>query len=847
MPRVGILLLAALLISAIVALFFWPDPASEAVSPTEIHADSSAPTEANPDEASTDDAEAANRTVIDPASASPEEPAFQPAYEGEDGFVIRVVKGADKVPVADADVFVLSSDMPEYAMLNRSSGRDWTAYNTPLRNYGLNFRTDGDGLVRIPPNGDYRRISVEKGDAYAAAFPHWNTEEVEVELIPNLRLEVHVRGVDGLPQADVPVELLLGEEGYGTRFLMVKTNGDGVAWLEGLRKHFDRARNYNDVYVGLGFPMETRNRKADIQFKLTEEMLEQGPLTFVMPETCSLTVRVFDSSGELCTEEGGLSVYGDFAQKHYSETRVYRRTETGIAEFPLIGPELDLVAKFGTQSSKNDDLVEFRSPAAGEHLVVDLHRAAKHYIVGRLVDEKGQPLAEQTLRYYQQIRSEQGGTGLNDHSKTDEQGRFRHEFLFEAEDGKVKSRTLTLRIMKKGEAPKKRVFEIPAEPPQGDHDLGDVYLPEQPFVVSGVVKDQAGNSIEDARVSVHYPYQQIEERVYWSAATDEKDDTNAEGEFFVYGEVQPSHRYRLTVSASGYEQQHVEFALGSDDIEVTMLRPQTLHGSVLLGRDWKSGDVGCRIRDSKSHVGWGRLTATKTAGKFNFSIKVEPGMNYSVQFQTNLGETITQIDGIVIGNDAETRPPALQDIDLRDQAKWLKLRICNADGDLLPAVMYATLDHRGTGRSVSPSGEYQTLIVEGFTKMTIASEGYATQALENLSESQTVVLQRAIPVTFHIDEGFTSRDDVDLYLATPADRGLGLGRGTKVGKKGQLLAHLPSLGPHEITVSLWMSSVGSAHLAKIQCEVTHENQEIHLLIGQDTYNQAIQTLEARKQ
>lgn len=846
MPRAGILLLAALLLSAIFALFFWPDSSREAAS--------SNPHPPAPAQPKTADAELTLPAVVTTEDRTETaEVAVEgvgdllPPYGGQDGFLVKVIDEASQTAVAGADVFVVSEEMAEYALLGRSGGRNWACFNVELRKHGHHYQTDESGTVRLPLNGRYRRLFCEKGDLYSPARPHWKDEEITFELRPNLQFRVKVVAESGEAVADVPIELLSGEEGYGSCRHLVHTDNDGIALLEGLHEEVESSKKYGSLSVGFGFPIARSDQTEETQVLLTDELLERGELTLKMQPTCSLEVLVFEATGEACTEIGSVTIKSRWDEENHSETRSYALLENGRAFFPMIGLNVDLFANFHAQESRSDDTIDFRSPTiGGEHLVVEIRRAPRSFVTGRLVDASGNPLAYTKLRTVEWLESENDDRGSGNRVVCDDEGRFQYELQNETDLGRILKRDLELSWKSDTGIPHKKMISLPASPDPGNYDLGDVFLPALPLIASGTIVDESGNPIVKARVTVSQAYSLNNGRQYWNPATREDATTDELGHFQLFGELEGGEAYRLNANAKGYSAASLDIALGKTGHTISMHKPQLAFGSLLLDDALRPRYLRCYLAAEGLNSSWGKMELTEDPNIANLSFNVKAGIPYTAQIRTDLGEVLLEVPNISIGDAPESRPPALQNLDLRGKAKRISLEITNTDGDLLPADFYFR-NADSSGRSDKTlSGKFETLIAAEIAVLHVQSKGYVSKELKNVSESQSIVLQKAVPVTFHIGAEFLARKNHSIYLKMPGDGDLGWERGNKFGKDGRLSSFVPTLGNHELKLTLMDEAVGSSNLGTLSCEVTHEGQVILLKLDRQAFDRAVQDIESRK-
>lgn len=848
MPRAEILLLAALLFTALLSLIFWPDPAGEVAStsiplPSADHAGELNQTEAAPSPAP----ESIGGERMEAVDASVSAAGVVPTYLGDNGFLVTVVHQADQSPVADADVYLVSNDMSAIDLFTKFSGRDGTSRATPLRQYGVHYRTNEKGQVRLPRQGDYQYVFAELKQLYSVPqICRANKEELVFELIPNRRFKVKVVDTSGGAVPEIPIELLSGNSTGKTRYLLVQTNEDGEALLEGLNKHLEKVRNHGYLYVGFGFPMHLRKQNESTQIILTPERLAEGEVTLVQPGTCSMEVRVLEASGEPCTELGWISIKNQVPPQQYLETRSSKKTDQGKAHFPFIGLDTELTVTFDPGSSRNEDMVEVVSSSmAGDHMVVEIRRAPRTYIVGTIVNDDGSPLSEQRIRTREYLDSGHGQMSMGNRFTTDSVGRFRYELLNDPDMGNLVSRALELKTETKGQPPRQVRMDLPANPEPGIRDIGNVNLATLPLILSGTVLSQEGKAVAKSRVEISYAFDRGSNGLLWTYSEVSAAQTDQDGKFQIFGNAEQGLAYRASASGgpgTGLKATHISFHLGQEDLEIVLQKNAVLLGTVLIADDMQFGDLNC-IQVSKGNASrYAALRASEEKGVGDLRISNDHYSPFSLQVQTEFGETILEIPNLALEEGKELSPPELQGIDVRGKAQWLDLSIQNTKGEPVSAVVGVTTPKGYMSFDRLPDGKLRTLIVNGLHKVEIDASGYVSQTLNDVSTSQVVTMKAAIPVTLQVDQQFLPGNDLELHIyQTPWPRLVAMSHVTEtlIPPSGQYSTYVNELGNYQFDLRITHPLHGSEKLPIQTVTVESSDQHIQLKIDEDAYQQAL--------
>jgi hypothetical protein len=852
MPRAGILLLAALLFAALLSLIFWPDPADEAASspvPSQLAAtvDGLAQAASSPPSPVIGNNDERIETIDTTTTAD-----LTPYDLGDEGFLVTVVNKENQAKVSHADVYFLSSDMDAIDVYNKFSGRDWAARITPLREHGIRYRTNNKGEVRLPRLGKYQFVFAEQGKLYSSPqICSSKKGELKFELIPNRKFKVKVISANGLACADIPIELLRGDATLKTRQMLVYSNESGEAVLEGLNKHLEEVRNSGNLYVGFGFPMHLRKQNESTQVILTPERLMEGEVTLIKPGTCSIDVRVVEASGELCTEQGWIGIENKVPPQLYLETRSSKNVDQGEAHFPDIGLDTELKVSFNPGSSRNDDLVEFLSPSTpGASMTVEIRRAPRASIVGTIVEDDGAPMAEQRIRTREFLDNGDGNLSIGNRFTTDAEGRFRYELLREGEMGRLESRALALSIETEGQPPRQLRLDLPANPEPGQRDVGDLYLEALPLILSGTVLSPEGAPIAKSRVEFSYAYDRTSTDWLWTNSEVPTARTAQDGKFQIFGHAEQGLAFRVSASpgqASGHRFAYMEFNLGEKDLDIVLRKNSALMGTVRISDDMQFGDLSCRRvgGHSASNV---RLRASDQKGIGLLRISEDNFEPFSLEIQTDFGETILEVPNLVLEEGKELSPPQLQGLDVRGRTQWLELSIQNKDGIPISAVIAVTQPNGSITGKRLPDGQLRTLIVNGLKKVEVDAPGFVSRTLHDVSASQAVTMETAVPITLQVDPQFLPDNNLELHIdQTPWPNLVAMTNVTDslIPPSGKYSTFVNDLGRYKFELRITHHLHGSEKLPIQAIQVEEFNQHFSLEIDPNAYQEAMAKMQAK--
>lgn len=378
------------------------------------------------------------------------------------GLSVTVVDRAGQ-PLQDAEVFTETR-----ATIRGDAGTAIVNWSEAFRSRGRRFVSDASGRVSLPDLGRGQDLHGFLGSRYGyLRLDSLRTEErLTLVLEQNLDLQVLVRDSEGALAEGVEVHAQLPG---GIPTALGRTDAAGILRVLHLQEEvsFGATRTVGIYAACFG-------TKTDAQPVARDEPIQET-LTFVLPATGSLAIRILDADG---TPWDASSIpYREFYLAAFDaedELVGYEARELGadgictIAHVPL-----GLRFLFSGEQLLPDN-PSFAGPtAASPHADVELrHPADSATLIGRVVDPEGIPLASAGL----QVSVSRNAYAL----LTDGEGGIRISLPPLPLDEQT---AITLERGREGELPLQATIRLTPTP--GLHRVGDVVLRPPPTLASG--------------------------------------------------------------------------------------------------------------------------------------------------------------------------------------------------------------------------------------------------------------------------------------------------------------------------------------------------------------------------
>jgi hypothetical protein len=544
------------------------------------------------------------------------------------------------------------------------------------------------------------------------------------------------------PVAKVPVSLYL-EIGGSSYDLTRSTGDDGLAVYEQVGKDlFDPIENavVRARIVGT-FRTPVASEPWTVDWP-TE------PVVLILPPSGSVVVEVRDATGVALSTKKEVTLEADRVRE--AGTHLWRGDleaarawiEDGQARFAPVEVGLSLRARIDARPEHGRGEVAFPGPAkeGQEVRALLVPDQAPAVLVLRFLAPDGRPLADAEVETSWTRRMEgallmSGGTPR----RTDPSGRRRItvdepwregstvELLAEHRPSSAESWTATLDLS--------RSF------PPGETDLGDLMLLPEEVLVSGRVVDEEGQGVSAFTA-------RIEHSSGRGQAGSQHGD--ADGAFAFHGAA-PFAEMQLRIDPDGYvAPEAIPFTPGTRGLEIVVRRGGGLVGSLQPVPGLRFDDLFVVARDEIGNtVGDGTIGADGT-----FELVGLPGGVLNVVFGSRPIEgDVLEVPGVRVTRGERQSDPRLQDLDLSDHLRVVRLTVGQADG-LAAASGWV----RPVRREKDPIA---FVIEEGVARVLTRPEpidlevnvpGHRIVLLERVSTDQEVVLEPAFEVTLRVPD-----------------------------------------------------------------------------------------------
>lgn len=711
------------------------------------------------------------------AALEDDDPDADLARATADELVVRVV-GLDGAPVFGADVWLFEPREAESEHVLHAMGAGQSA-EVFLAGHGRRERTDDDGTVRTESFVRRGLVGARVGDAWGSARVNVGSTEVTVALELDAHLLVRVVDPNGQPLPGVPVALAEIDRNRVRRQRSVETGDDGLATFSNPRDFFELARRDSEFIVLPVVP------QTDPAFERIEpDALPDEPLELVLGATSSLRVQLVEDGGEPFTGRGVLTARA--RESRWRTPYEVRLDGESSAVIPFLEPGLPVRLEFRREGSRADydlDVVAPPVPAVQgdvRFVLVPTHPV----LVARLVDDLGEPLVDERVRY--SVEQAIGEVDRRDRRRgrdrdtgeqsltTDENGVLRVDLPDNWVAGTAAFQADVRTVDPGGEQSELLSATFLVEPPlvDGINDVGLVILRPPPLLVAGVVVDQLGVPIADALVSLHVLTVDDDGRERWNRVADLDTRSDENGAFHV---TAWSPDGALGVRASSRDHVRAEIvpcAAGAANLRLELIGAGAIAGtleaptSVDVRRFTLLAVPGApRVDDLRTlwRAANGRARPRRGSGDFRID-RLEPGSYTVCVLFEDLPGVLVALGGIRVATGEVARPAGLDPVDLRSVLRVFDLRLLFADGRPVP---WARLRWRAAGDESWASADIgrggRTTIVADASIIDVhaITRGVAPTLFEGVSSSRDLTFQAPLDVRVRVDAGLLP--DMDRY------------------------------------------------------------------------------------
>lgn len=698
-----------------------------------------------------------SRTAVDPLPAADlaETSLYAaPAPDGE-GFLVRVVEAESKKPIPYADIlFVDVGQLDEQAVQARMAElRDIDALIEAL---ATRYRAGADGSVRLPLPTREVWVAARK-DPWFGMTQEQSIPSGGITIECQLSLSVAGRVVNevGVPQAGIPVDLLIGDEDRKDRVISIVTGEDGIARIRRLEMFLrDAGRAQTALAIGGLLGMTVAQ-----EFDLANP--PSSPLELVLPPCGMVEVLVEDADGKpwavpamvhLTIASPDQADENDADQNRGAGSSAF--VKDGFAQFTPAG----LGQIFHARASRADGSLigEMAGPGplnAGDRVrLVVREFTGSSFVVGRVLGLDGKPLASARLGIEIEQRGPGRGSSQGNNLRTDPAGRFRYQIEDPSLPAGVK-RTLTVSQNPRGSSGAAAKLDLSYNLPPGDVDVGDLRLGLAALVASGIVVDEEGRPVANAHVVMQQKvaYGSAAEEYYWNWIQGGEAFTLADGLFALHNDAE-GDEFMISCRSADFWCEGVVTARGTGGLRLVLRRGGSLRGTLLV-------DEGMRVEDLRVELSipgappdpWGRNTApVQKPG--NFVLNVLPPGNYTLRLRDNQSDfTFLELQGLAVVAGAACDDPRLNPLDARGRTASFMLRAQDAAGKPIPQFSVYVMEHGEEMTNFwTQDGEIRLPMTGRPVDLIIQSEGFLRASVPGVSSDQTVTLRRAPSVRIQI-------------------------------------------------------------------------------------------------
>ncbi len=477
---------------------------------------------------------------------------------------------------------------PDVALL--ATDLDWGYQRlTPT----MTATTGSDGVATLHHLPEARLTANAPGRWRAWSPAEGRTSLLRLELGADLTLQVRVENSSGHGAADVPVRITQSAVGLPRGDVYVGTTDSSGCFTA---RHLQQWRSM--VVAGRMFAVHLGPEFPDAPpTEIDLDHLPIDPIVLKLPETGQLVVDATDEDGNPLrgTAYAGITSAlvesNDHDPHGWERGTSWREVRDGRCVFPTVA----LGGRFLVRLHALDHehalaSVEVAGPTtAGEKVHVSLAVGArKPVIVARLVDEANQPIANHVVY----VAPARAGSAVFDvmnsaRARTDSNGCLRvpvDDRAWVVPGARLALMSRDFGNWRDHTQPRSTTVKLPSESPQPrDIAFGTVVMEPVPCLVSGVVRDDLGSAVPNARLRIDARWTTAQA----GASTDSRDPTlvgatDDDGRFAIYAPVDDGE-FQLSVEGDDAPPSDpTPFRAGAGNVVVRVPRAAVLEGSLLL-------------------------------------------------------------------------------------------------------------------------------------------------------------------------------------------------------------------------------------------------------------------------
>ena len=667
-----------------------------------------------------------------------------------DGVDILILRAEDREPVAAAHVACIDehSFTPE-EILSFQSGD--VSFDEFLATRGRHFRSNEQGLARIPRASGFGFLAASKGDLFGfAQYDEGGEQGLEVLLHFDPELTLRVVDPHGVPQGGVPIFLRSIDADSGERqdyTAVLSAEQTGLALLP----HVLRLVEETDM-EGSPFAAARILAAEQIELAIPVDPFPSEPVELTIPACGQIEVRILDPEGGLvdrpCVVKA-VSLAPDVVpaeELFRSNTLAQTVSENGIARFAHVALDQRLAFHIQPSSGYSAVLESTWGPSsAGEQIDFEVYlRESRPFITGRVLDGKGAPISNALCRAIISPRHDPFADQDETNFRTDATGRLRFAFPDYVSDSDAYRLELTHLDPKVGLL--STVVQWPGHLQDGENDLGQVTLEPAPPVAAGSVRGTDGRAVYGASIRVLVAtYANGTEN--WREIRSLDTTTDASGAFAIRGRVDVD-RVALVARHDDYLQSQRQIVKpGDQSIEIQLEAAGTVHGRVLVD-DFIPTDA---FTVEATYTAFdGEKTVSQRAGEdgeFEFSRLPSGTCELRARLRSDrscAGERVlVQVDPTA----APDAAPAL--LDLRGRIRSFEIELIAPNDLAIEGYLQAfpAQDERPVRYGIL-DGRAQVTTCRTAINLEVFAAGFRAEKLFEVAADQVVRLRPGLPVVF---------------------------------------------------------------------------------------------------
>lgn len=524
-----------------------------------------------------------------------------------DGAPVKVVDAATRKPVAGALVTWFSQStgsdsgelVPEPQLLELR------------RRFGMSVRTGTDGVTKV---GSFRWLVASDGTRYAGASHAVKGQTLVLELKPSRSVLVATVDRDGKPVGGVPIALRSREHGRGARDeWLTATGADGRVSIAPLDLFATfHAEALREIWIAVDAPLAAPLNRS---FTLAE--IPAQPIEFEMPPTGRMVIDVVDAQGRPDETLGAKTVRAryDFDPERAAPENAGARwpavewfvwDDRSHHELPHVETGLRVVVSARRRNDMTATSIVDGPKSAGETVAVRLVIPDPESVSGRILDEKGDPIANQEVTLFVMEKSNRLRRRSFAKGTTDADGRLHAAISIHlrpsGDDKWMRFLEPTVHRSDGKGVLASALIELPNAKWLESRDFGEVRVHPSPLFAKGVVDDDAGAPVAGASLSLTALPTESFTGSYLTRSDDVlRSRSSADGTFEIWGEA-PNGELHLSASVNPEDRatplmasDRVEFKAGAADLRLVLWRAGTVTSRV-VGDLGGAGRLGLSVR-----------------------------------------------------------------------------------------------------------------------------------------------------------------------------------------------------------------------------------------------------------